>query len=212
VHGLENIVYLSDEQIRETAGDPIALQDALNKVEPTGDHHASVEASLAQYLGALDDYKREIGRHNFAASDRKKMLAMPFALRKRVQLPEPKKGQHEWEMFSEWAGAPWDAYANVEFDLEEKITEFEYEKFIPKQILATMDTESQEFKNYVKMLNLKTRTSLESHKDKQEQFKQLMPLFAGLSIVEKDDLMHTLENQQNKWAHLEDLVNKKLEK
>jgi len=39
-----------------------------------------------------------------------------------------------------------------------------------------------------------------------------MPLFAGLSTVEKDDLMHTLENQQNKWAHLEDLVNKKLEK
>lgn len=168
MHGLENIVYLSDEQIRATADDPIALQEALNKVEPTGAHHASVEAALQQYLHALDEYKQDINKHNFAASDRKKMLAMPFALRKHVQMPEPKKGQHEWTMFSEWAGKPWDAYENVEFDPEEKITEFEYEKFIPKQILATMDTQSLEFRNYVKMLNLKTRTSLEAHKDKQE--------------------------------------------
>jgi len=60
------------------------------------------------------------------------MLAMPFALKKRVQLPEPKKGQHEWEMFIEWAGESWDAYDHLDFDPEEKITEFEYEKFIPK--------------------------------------------------------------------------------
>jgi len=75
-----------------------------------------------------------------------------------------------------------------------------------------MDTDSQEFKNYVKMQNLSTRTNLENHKDKQEIFKKLMPLFAGLSIVEKEDLMHTLENRENKWTYLEDLVTKKMEK
>jgi hypothetical protein len=47
----------------------------------------------------MDEYKREINKHNFAGSDRKKMLAMPFALSKRTELPEPKKGQDEWEIF-----------------------------------------------------------------------------------------------------------------
>ena len=47
------------------------------------------------------------------------------------------------------------------FDPEEKITEFNYEKFINKHILKSMDTSSQEFKNYIKMLNLTSMTQYE---------------------------------------------------
>jgi hypothetical protein len=33
------------------------------------------------------------------ASDRKKLLALPFYLQKREALPEPKYGQKEWDLF-----------------------------------------------------------------------------------------------------------------
>lgn len=84
VHGLENIAYLSEEQLEEIGDDPIKLQEALNKVEPTGDHHPSFEEYLQNHLRALDEYKAEVDKHQFIGSDRKKMLAMPFALNKRV--------------------------------------------------------------------------------------------------------------------------------
>lgn len=52
-------------------------------------------------------------------------------LSKRVELPEPKRGQKEWDLFKKIYGVEYDAFANVKFDPEEKITEFNYEKFIP---------------------------------------------------------------------------------
>lgn len=142
VHGLENIAYLSDEQLAEIGNCPIKLQEALNKVEPTGSHHTSFESMLDEHLNSLDEYKSAVERQNFVGSDRKKMLAMPFALAKRTQDPEPKKGQFEWKLFEEVFGLPWDKFDGVMFDPEEKITEFEYEKFIPQAILKTMDTDS----------------------------------------------------------------------
>lgn len=83
---------------------------------------------------------------------------MPFALSKKKELPEPKKGQEEWDLFEQYTGKPWDHYDGILFDPETKITEFEYEKFIPPQLLATMDTDSDEFKNYVRMKNITSRT------------------------------------------------------
>lgn len=43
-------------------------------------------------------------------------------------------------------GKDWDTYAHLNFDPEEKITEFNYERFIPKHVLKNMDTSSDEFK------------------------------------------------------------------
>jgi len=69
-------------------------------------------------------------------SDRKKLLALPFYLSKRSQLPEPRYGQKEFELFKELTGKSWYDDANIEFDTEKKITEFEYEKFLPKDALT----------------------------------------------------------------------------
>jgi hypothetical protein len=99
--------------------------------------------------------------HTFMPSDRKKMLALPFHLSKRSELPEPKKGQKEWELFNSLFDEEWDNFEGISFDPEEKITEFNYEKFIPKEILSTMDTASEEFKTYVKMMNLSSSTKFE---------------------------------------------------
>lgn len=35
----------------------------------------------------------------YEPSDRKKLLALPFLLAKRHELPEPKRGQKEWVLF-----------------------------------------------------------------------------------------------------------------
>jgi hypothetical protein len=49
-------------------------------------------------------------------SDRKKMLALPFMLGKRSELPEPKKGQKEWEIFHNMFDAEWDSFEGLSFD------------------------------------------------------------------------------------------------
>ncbi len=50
-------------------------------------------------------------------------------------------------------GKPWNAYDGVKFDPEEKITEFNYEYYIPKHLLKTMDTQSDEFKRAIRLAN-----------------------------------------------------------
>lgn len=76
-------------------------------------------------------------------SDRKKLLALPFYMTKRAELPTPKRGQKEWDLFRDIYGVEWSHYDDIKFDKEEKITEFNYEKFIPQNVLKTMDTKSE---------------------------------------------------------------------
>jgi hypothetical protein len=135
----------------------------------------------------VDSHARE-----YNPSDRKKMLALPFHLAKQSELPEPKKGQKEWEIFYNLYGVEYDQFNELIFDKEDKITEFNYENFIPKHILQTMDTESSEFKNLVKKLNLYSRTAYEKHQDNQKQFRQLMPILSRLDMEESEILMHLI--------------------
>lgn len=67
-------------------------------------------------------------------------------------------------------GSSWDKFDKLEFDPEEKITEFNYENYINKHTLKTMDTQSEEFKNYIKALNFSNKTEYEQHKANQEAF------------------------------------------
>ena len=85
-------------------------------------------------------------------------MSLPFYLAKRTELPEPKPGQKEWGIFKELYGKEWNEYENLMFDPEEKITEFNYEKFISKYLLEGMDTKSEQFKNMIKTMNLNSKT------------------------------------------------------
>lgn len=64
-------------------------------------------------------------------------------------------------MFKEIYGVEWNYYDDLKFDPEEKITEFNYEKFIPQHVLNKIDTKSAEFKRYIKMTNLNSKTKYE---------------------------------------------------
>ena len=63
------------------------------------------------------------------------MLALPFYMNKRKELPEPRKGQLEYQIFEEIFGMNWDEDVQLNIDPEVKITEFNYEEFIPAEIL-----------------------------------------------------------------------------
>jgi hypothetical protein len=66
-------------------------------------------------------------------------------------------------------------------DPEYKITEFDYENFIPQSLLNGVDTKSSDFKKLIKALNMSSRTSLELLEDQKEGFKELMPLLKNLT-------------------------------
>mmetsp|Transcript_32231 Transcript_32231/g.49312 ORF Transcript_32231/g.49312 Transcript_32231/m.49312 type:complete len:130 (+) Transcript_32231:762-1151(+) len=120
--------------------------------------HTSFDDMVYALERGLKSYKESVdtelgGNKEFHPSDYKKLLALPYYLAKRRELPEPKKGQVAWNLFEVMHGKSWDHYDNLKFDPEEKITEFNYEKFIPQAILKTMDTESEEFKLMIKEKN-----------------------------------------------------------
>jgi hypothetical protein len=98
-----------------------------------------IHNEMDAYRNHLDDTERGL---TYNPSDRKKLLGLPFLMSKRQELPEPKKGQKEWDIFYSMFGTEWDEHKDLQFDKEEKITEFNYENFIPKHLLNTMDTQS----------------------------------------------------------------------
>lgn len=81
-------------------------------------------------FAALGDYKEHINKMGLNSSDRKKLLALPFYLAKRNQAPEPRKGQKEFKLFQELTGHNWYDDADMDMDMEHKITEFDYENYI----------------------------------------------------------------------------------
>lgn len=87
-------------------------------------------------------------------------------------------GQKEWDLFTKIYGSLYSDFADKKFDDEDKITEFNYEKFIPKAILDGIDTQSDSFKQLIKSVNFLTHTKMEQHKINQNEFKELMPILS----------------------------------
>ena len=135
-----------------------AVNDAPKPLPPMSFDKTIEElhVNMANYEKSVDNF----GGPNtqLYASDRKKLLALPFMLSKRQEDPVPKEGQKEYALFKTMYGKSWNHYDGLEFDTEEKITEFNYEKFIPAELLKGMDKNSKEFKNLIKKMNFNTRT------------------------------------------------------
>ena len=201
IHGLENLAYVDPEELRAAGGDPWRIQQLVNKVNDQDKPlpAQSFDKLVEEIHSKMDAYRAKVdntdkGReHN--PSDRKKLLGLPFLMSKRAELPEPKKGQKEWDIFYAMFGTEWDQHDAMIFDKEEKITEFNFENFIPKHLLSTMDTQSADFKNLVKSMNLYNKTKYEQHKQNQQDFKKLMPTLRSLNADETEILLHLLKNK-----------------
>ena len=169
-----------------------------------------IHNNMAAYKKAVDG----LGGSNkeLYASDRKKLLSLPFMLNKRQEAPIPKEGQKEYTLFKTIFGKSWNFYENLEFDTEEKITEFNYEKFIPSELLKDMDTKSADFKTMIKKMNLNMKTSYEKHCEAQESFKKLMPILRTLDEEETEIFLHMMRNNNrstsNTATRTNDLIDK----
>ena len=131
-------------------------------------------------------------------SDRKKLLALPFYMAKRTEASEPQIGQVELELYEELYGRPWYFKYGEIMDDEEKITEFNYENFIPAEVLARYDTNSDSFKEMIRIMNINSKTQMEQHEADKEEFKKMMPALAMLNADEKRSFIHLLKNELNK--------------
>lgn len=92
IHGLENIAFADDKELEATNGNPVSLQLLINKIDAPTKSFSSYEAATLELQKSLQQYKESINQLNVNPSDRKKLLALPFYLQKRQQLPEPRKG------------------------------------------------------------------------------------------------------------------------
>ena len=107
-------------------------------------------------------YRESVDKMQLQPSDRKKLLALPWAMAKRVEKPTPKRGQTEFDLFTELTGRDWHEDDTIREDNEFKITEFDYENYLDPELLKNVDTKSEEFKDLVKLLNFTTETEYES--------------------------------------------------
>lgn len=161
IHGLENIAFADSQELKECNGNPVKLQALINKIDGPNKTFASFEELQAEANAAASDYKSRVEAMGLNPSDRKKLLSLPFYLAKRQEAPEPRVGQAEFELFKELTGNSWYDDAKVREDTETKITEFDYEKHLNPELLKDVDTDSDAFKEFIKVLNLFTQTKYE---------------------------------------------------
>lgn len=107
------------------------------------------------------NYREQVDKLQLQPSDRKKLLALPWALAKRSELPTPKRGQSEYNLFTELTGRDWNEDAHMREDREFKITEFDYENYLDPELLKNVDTKTESFKDFIRMLNFTTKTRYE---------------------------------------------------
>lgn len=129
-------------------------------------------------------------------SDRKKLLALPYYMSKRRQYPEPKKGQIECKYFEEIYGMNYFEDAGMLFDDEKKITEFDFENHLPAYVVEKERHRfgTPEWTRHIRELNFHQKTRYERLQEAKEEFKEIMPLFRGLSESEAEILIHKLQN------------------
>lgn len=69
---------------------------------------------------------------------------------RRVQAPEPKYGQKEYDLFKELYGKRWDHYDGLQSDPEHKPTTHDYERYLPEGYLEHVDHRGPEFRHQLK--------------------------------------------------------------
>lgn len=85
---------------------------------------------------ALNEYKQKVESIDMLPSDRKKMLSLPFYLAKRSEKAEPRRGQVEFDLFTELTnGLNWYGDSTLLTDEETKITEFDYENHLHPKLV-----------------------------------------------------------------------------
>jgi hypothetical protein len=83
IHGLENIAFADEAEIKATNGNPARIQDIVNKCDGSDVRINSFEHLVEELQKSLNEYKEKVESIGMNPSDKKKVLALPFYLAKR---------------------------------------------------------------------------------------------------------------------------------
>ena len=136
IHGLENIAFVDTEALLATGGNPVLIQKLVNKLDKNDiPKIGSYDELCERTQTAMLEYRAAVDKLSLNPSDRKKLLSLPWYMSKRAEKPVPRRGQPEYELFTELTGRDWHDDAGIKFDEETKITEFDYENYIKPELL-----------------------------------------------------------------------------
>lgn len=196
IRNLENIVYCSDEDInkcKNTLELQILIDSAIPKVTSE-----SAEEKIQNWQKNITLYKKEIENQNIFASEKEKMLGLPFMMKRHQQFPEPVRGTWQYDIFEEIYDTPYED-GKGEYETEEKIHKFNYKKFLHPSIIEKFNDniDSEEFDMYIKKKNIESRTRMEDLKEKRTFFcKNILPKLNLLNDPQKGkDFAHFMINK-----------------
>jgi len=92
-------------------------------------------------------------------------------------------------------GSSWYANDRVLYDQETKITEFDYEKYLNPLLLKDVDTDSEDFKTLIKVLNHNSKTKFEKLEAQKKSFQKIMNCMGSLNDKEQRALIHLVKNR-----------------
>ena len=198
IHGLENIAFLTDEELAEIDGNPIKLQEAINNVKVPETKATSFDALLSKAMKESVEYKKQVEKMDLYPSDKAKMLSLPFFMARRQQGVTPIKGQWQYDFFEEIFGKKWNAHDHNEYDPEDKPKIDD----LPAGLRQRLDTEHPDFKKEFNKYSLLFKTEIERHQANQEWFKMFNIYLAHLNLEEGRALYHLLKNRKDEIQEL----------
>lgn len=167
---------MDDNEINVNYNSPIELQLKLDSINPVYENFATLNELLEKYHENLGRFKHVVENLPKFPSDKDKLLGMPFFAYRHRQLPVPEPGTWQYDLFEEIYGKPYH-YLKKVFETQNKINKFNYHLFLHPSIIEKYDTESEEFDQYLRTLNLQFLTEKEKMtKFREEYSRNFMPL------------------------------------
>lgn len=83
IHGLENIAFADPQEVKETNGNPVKIQQIVDRYDSSPILIDSYEHLISELQATLKSYREQVDKIPMNPSDRKKILALPFYLAKR---------------------------------------------------------------------------------------------------------------------------------
>lgn len=145
-------------------------------------------------------YKESVDKFNLVNSDRKKILSLPLYMTKRTQTPEPKRGQSQYDLFTNIVGKTFNSDLFVDLDRETKITEFDFEKYLNPALLQRVNSQNDTFKNFVRNVNFLSNTAYEQLQEDKKTYVNSTDVLAHLTPREQRELVHLLSNGRGRAA------------
>jgi len=169
VRNLENIAFLDESEMTPNINNPLELQLKLDSMNISQPIYSDFNELVENYHKNLEKFKHTVENLPKFRSDKEKLLGMPFFAHRHRQLPVPEPGTWQYDLFEEIYGKPYHFLKNVN-ETQEKINKFNYNEFLHPSIIEKYDTDSEEFEQYLRTLNLQSVTEKEKMSEFREEY------------------------------------------